>query len=117
MKGIPLIPGVIAAGHMNRGYWHPGDEADCPKCEPPPPPPPPVVIEVKVEVVIPVPNQGSDCKTGKRQFATRKAAMGSYHSLQRRREGLAPRPYKCAWCLCWHVGNRRSNASKGRGRR
>jgi hypothetical protein len=114
VKGYPLIPGVIAPGHFRQGCWHPGDVADCPQCEPAPRPAP-VLVEVKVEMFIP--NQGSDCKTGKRQFATRKAAMGSYHSLQRRREGLAPRPYKCAWCLTWHVGNRRSNVSKGRTRR
>jgi hypothetical protein len=114
VKGYPLIPGVVTPGHFLEGYWHPGEVADCPQC-PPVPRPAPVLVEVKVEVVIP--HQGSDCKTGKRQFATRKAAMGSYHSLQRRREGLAPRPYKCAWCLTWHVGNRRSNASKGRTRR
>lgn len=116
MKGYPLVPGVIIPGHFVEGCWHPGEVADCPECEPAPAPLPLVTIEVRVEV--PIPHQGSDCKTGKRQFATRKAALGASHSVQRnRKEGLAPRPYKCAWCLCFHVGNRRSNASKSRGRR
>lgn len=116
MKGYPLIPGVIAPGHFVEGCWHPGQVADCPECEPPSRPAPQLVeVEVKVEVFIP--HGGSDCKTGKRQFATRKAALGAYHSVQRRREGLGPHPYKCAWCLCFHVGNRRSNASKSRKRR
>jgi len=29
-----FIPGVPAAGHVSRGYWHPGRAEGCVKCEP-----------------------------------------------------------------------------------
>jgi hypothetical protein len=113
VKGYAIRPGVLDPGHDAADGWHPGPQGDCPQCQLPPQPPSP---PPPVKVVIPF-HQGSDCKTGKRQFATRKAALGSYHSVQRQREGLGPVPFKCAWCLCWHVGNRRGNASKSRGRK
>jgi hypothetical protein len=28
----PVMPGVPAAGHLARGYWHPGRAPGCPKC-------------------------------------------------------------------------------------
>jgi hypothetical protein len=117
VKGYPIRPGVIDPGHDAPEGWHPGRRADCLQCQPirvepkPKPKPSPVTIHFDGR------SAGSDCKTGKRQFATRKAAMGAYHSLHRSREGLGPQPFRCAWCLCWHVGNRRGNASKARGRR
>jgi hypothetical protein len=128
MKGYPVVPGVLDAGHTTAGYWHPGPKADCPECRPAPPlalPLPSIARPIATPGPGPeppslgtfIPHQGSDCPTAKRQFATRRAALGAYHSVQRNREGLAPRPYRCAWCLCFHVGNRRSNASKARGRR
>lgn len=30
----PMIPGVPAAGHVSRGFWHPGPEQGCQKCAP-----------------------------------------------------------------------------------
>ena len=34
--GRPIMPGVPPAGHLSdRGFWHPGKEDGCPKCEPP----------------------------------------------------------------------------------
>jgi hypothetical protein len=59
---------------------------------------------------------GSDCPTGKIQFATFDTADTRARSLHRRRGGSA-RPYHCAWCGCWHLGNRRADSSKGRQRR
>ena len=35
MKPYPYLPGVPAAGHISRGFWHPGKPDGCPKCEPP----------------------------------------------------------------------------------
>jgi hypothetical protein len=32
---FPLVPGVPAAGHVSRGFWHPGPADGCPKCPPP----------------------------------------------------------------------------------
>jgi hypothetical protein len=37
MTTYPFIPGVPAAGHIARGYWHPGRAENCAKCEPPRP--------------------------------------------------------------------------------
>jgi hypothetical protein len=109
MKGAPLVPGDM--GHDTARGWHAGARADCPHCDPLPPPSPPASS-------VPVPPAEIRCPTGKRPFATRRVAMGSYHSVQRNRgDRLGPRPYRCALCLCWHVGNRRSNSSKSRGRR
>jgi hypothetical protein len=59
---------------------------------------------------------GSDCPTGKIQYATRETASGSAHILRAHRGGTAA-PFRCAWCECWHVGNRRADSSKGRQRR
>jgi hypothetical protein len=114
MKGYAIKPGVLDSGHDAPEGWHPGPVAECPQCQPAPD----LTVEVEVSVtVIASPNTGSDCPIGKRQYATREAAMGSYHSLKRRHKGLAPRPYKCPWCLCWHTGNRRGNESKSRARK
>ena len=41
MRSHPYMPGVPAAGHIVRGYWHPGREEGCPKCRPAPPVPRP----------------------------------------------------------------------------
>lgn len=30
-RAWPLMPGVPAAGHVTRGYWHPGSELTCTK--------------------------------------------------------------------------------------
>lgn len=129
MKGYAIKPGVIDPGHDATEGWHPGTKDDCPECKPrcttrgtpqtklPPSPPPssdPVALHLDGRAV------GSDCKTGKRQYVSRKAALGAYHSVQRNRGvggANAPRPFRCAWCFCWHVGNRRGNASKSRHRR
>jgi hypothetical protein len=34
----PMVPGVPAAGHVTAqgGYWHPGNGATCPRCNPTP---------------------------------------------------------------------------------
>jgi hypothetical protein len=115
MKGYPIRPGVLDPGHDAAEGWHPGLVADCPQCQPAPDLS--IEVEVKVSIAVVARHEGSDCPTGKRQFASRKATMGVYHSLHRSRKGLAPRPYKCPLCLCWHAGNRRGNESKSRTRR
>jgi hypothetical protein len=120
MKGYPIKPGVIDPGHDAPEGWHPGPVAECSQCQPAPKPVADLTVEVEVTVTVlsPSPNTGSDCPIGKRQYASRKAALGSYHSLQRRnKKGLGPRPYKCPLCLCWHTGNRRGNESKSRSRK
>lgn len=55
---------------------------------------------------------GSDCVTGKRQYATFDAARRA--ATAHRAKTL--RPFKCAWCLTWHTGNRRGHHSKARAR-
>ena len=35
MKPFPYIPGVPAAGHISRGFWHPGAIDGCGKCDTP----------------------------------------------------------------------------------
>jgi hypothetical protein len=57
---------------------------------------------------------GSDCPTGKWQFATFDAANQKAAALHR--GGSSAHPYRCALCGCWHVGNRRANNSKSRQR-
>lgn len=58
--------------------------------------------------------EGSDCVTGKRQFATKQAASSAASGL--RAKGHHTYAYKCAWCGCFHTGNRRAWSSKNRGR-
>ncbi len=60
---------------------------------------------------------GSDCVTGKRQFANREVAQQTAKALSRRSPGLRPSAFRCSWCECWHVGNRRAEGSKHRSRR
>ena len=126
MKGYPLVPGVLDPGHdAVDSTWHPGAKADCPQCQPPlppppPPPPPPPVVEIKVQVEIRLPGAhvGSDCKTGKRQFATRKDAKAAATALRYAYGYSTVHPFRCSWCMCWHTGNAdRSNSSKSRKRR
>ena len=59
--------------------------------------------------------EGSDCITRKRQFATEDAAVTSRADNLRR--GSPMSAYRCSFCGCWHIGNRRSSNSKGRTRR
>jgi hypothetical protein len=60
--------------------------------------------------------EGSDCLTGKRQFATKRDAIQSASSLRRKQHGT-PNAFRCAWCECWHVGNKGGDTSKGRNRK
>jgi hypothetical protein len=60
---------------------------------------------------------GSDCLTGKRQYATRQAAAETVAAQRARIPGTRPAPFRCAWCGCFHVGNRRADSSKHRARR
>jgi hypothetical protein len=59
--------------------------------------------------------KGSDCPTGKRQFASKAAARDAAGGLRAR--GGYPAVFRCAWCQTWHVGNRPAHTSKNRGRR
>jgi hypothetical protein len=59
---------------------------------------------------------GSDCMTGKQQFATREVAQQSAKA-GRARGWTSMQAYQCPLCRCWHVGNRRNSNSKQRGRR
>jgi hypothetical protein len=60
---------------------------------------------------------GSDCLTGKRQFATKQTAAATARALRARTPGTHASPFRCAWCSCFHVGNRRADGSKHRARR
>jgi hypothetical protein len=64
---------------------------------------------------MPTPAEGSDCPTGKRQYATRRAASEAASGLRHAR-GWHTYAYKCDWCECYHIGNRRAWNSKGRQR-
>jgi hypothetical protein len=59
--------------------------------------------------------EGSDCVTGKRQYATRRAASAAASGL--RSKGAFTYAFKCAWCGCFHIGNRRAWNSKSRSQR
>jgi hypothetical protein len=59
---------------------------------------------------------GSDCPSGKWQFATRDAAAARAARLRDGRSVNA-HAYRCEWCACYHIGNRRAQASKNRRRR
>jgi hypothetical protein len=61
-------------------------------------------------------DNGSDCPTRKRQFATKRDAIELASSLRDRR-GRSANAYRCAWCDCYHVGNKGGDTSKGRRRR
>lgn len=59
---------------------------------------------------------GSDCKTGKRQFATKRDADETVKALHTR--GWATlRSYRCRICKCWHTGNQFPKMSGKRRRR
>jgi hypothetical protein len=60
---------------------------------------------------------GSDCVTGKVQYATKASARESARSLHRDRRAPSANAFRCGWCQCWHVGNKGGETSKGRGRR
>jgi len=60
--------------------------------------------------------QGSDCPTGKRQYATRQAADAAV-AAGRRRGWTSFNRYHCALCRCWHTGNKmRFETTKNRNR-
>jgi hypothetical protein len=59
---------------------------------------------------------GSDCVTGKRQFATKADAIGWAARLRPFR-GRSANAFRCGYCDCWHVGNKGGDTSKGRARR
>jgi hypothetical protein len=64
---------------------------------------------------MPTPTEGSDCVTGKRQYATRRAADSAASGL-RHDKGWYTYSFVCSWCGCYHIGNRRAWNSKGRRR-
>lgn len=58
--------------------------------------------------------EGSDCITGKHQYATRQVANEVAKSARSR--GWPCRSYRCPWCGCYHIGNPRRENSKSRHR-
>jgi hypothetical protein len=113
MRGIPIVPGVPAAGHVSvTGWWHPGRADGCVKCEPPTPPTCNGSRRSQTGRRATA-SEGSDCKTGKIQYVTRDAALAAARSVKDRR---SLQPFRCAWCGCFHNGNRRGEASKARAR-
>jgi hypothetical protein len=58
---------------------------------------------------------GSDCLTGKRQFADKASAIKAANAARAR--GWPTSAYRCQWCECWHTGNPRTSNSKARRRR
>jgi hypothetical protein len=61
-----------------------------------------------------VATEGSDCVTGKQQYATRRAAVAAASGL--RHKGANTYAFRCGFCDCYHVGNRGGLNSKGRQR-
>jgi hypothetical protein len=62
-------------------------------------------------------DEGSDCPTGKRQYATREAADAAV-AAGRRQGWSSINRYRCPLCECWHTGNKfRFETSKNRTRR
>jgi hypothetical protein len=59
---------------------------------------------------MPVP--GSDCLTGKKQYVSRQAANADAKAARKR--GWATYCYRCAWCACYHIGNRRGSDPRRR---
>jgi len=47
---------------------------------------------------------GSDCPTGKGQFADKRSADVHVRRWQRMGRNTM-RSYKCRLCKCWHIGN------------
>jgi hypothetical protein len=65
-----------------------------------------------------VTSPGSDCPTGKAQYATKQYAINAAIALKRNRNrGCTANAYRCAWCALFHVGNKGGDTSKGRRRR
>jgi hypothetical protein len=62
-------------------------------------------------------HEGSDCITGKTQFATKKAARAAACSGRNMLKRTTLQAFRCQWCECYHIGNSRSSSSKGRARR
>lgn len=58
---------------------------------------------------------GSDCHTGKTQYATKTQARQAARA-GRSKGWNTVLAYLCPWCGCWHIGNRRSANSKARQR-
>jgi hypothetical protein len=56
--------------------------------------------------------EGSDCVTGKRQYADRDTAKDAAQAGRAR--GWLTYSYRCPFCQCWHIGNRRGSSSKSR---
>jgi hypothetical protein len=60
---------------------------------------------------------GSDCLSGKTQYATKKIAAEAAAAARTAR-GWPMREYICPYCQCWHIGNStRATNSKARHRR
>jgi hypothetical protein len=65
-----------------------------------------------------VSSPGSDCPTGKAQYATKQYAIEASVALRHnRKRGHTANAYRCAWCSLFHVGNKGGDTSKGRRRR
>lgn len=58
---------------------------------------------------------GSDCVLGKTQYADRQAAQDAAKAA-RVRGWYSAYAYRCQYCSCYHIGNRRGQNSKGRTR-
>ena len=60
--------------------------------------------------------KGSDCPSGKRQFATKADAQRAARGMRSRGSLAHAFRDRCAWCDCFHIGNPRQNNSKSRRR-
>lgn len=60
--------------------------------------------------------EGSDCPTGKKQFATKAAARDAARAMRLRGSLAHAFRDRCGFCECWHIGNPRFNNSKSRRR-
>jgi hypothetical protein len=60
---------------------------------------------------------GSDCRTGKRQFADKRSADENVRYNRAAHGWTELRAYKCRICKCWHTGNQLPKAPRGKRRR
>lgn len=51
--------------------------------------------------------EGSDCVTGKAQYVSKSAAQAHIRGVRaQRKDGARLNAFRCAFCECYHVGNK-----------
>ena len=60
--------------------------------------------------------EGSDCVTGKIQYATKHTAQNAARAGRVIKGRPTLHAYRCDWCSCWHIGNAHGQNSRSRRR-